>query len=101
MSPTDIQRSIDLLKQIEDHSGRCNSRQHLFYVCLGAREVIEDLRKDRERLEFIAEGDCEVAFYRDGRCLVDRSPAFGGARKHDPAALRQAIDEAMTQRGEG
>jgi len=49
MTPTDIQRSIDLLKQIEDRSGRVNT-SYALYAAINARETIEDLRKERERL---------------------------------------------------
>jgi len=118
MTPNDIQRSIDLLKQIEDRSGRANT-SYVLYAAINARETIEDLRKDRERLEselcdareaiHLVRGLIWMAYQTgfDPRCSdwadrLFRSQAVTlKALGADAPKPSDAIDEAMTQRGDG
>jgi len=112
MTPTDIQRSIDLLKQIEDRSGRANT-SYVLYAAINAIKTIEDLRKDRERLRHgKAEWYQTAQHYRQTlQEIRDATPAnkpdewphhhwyLSKACKAINHCDGEAIDEAMAQRG--
>jgi len=106
MTPTDIESVKDALAKLGKWAAEIEEIQ-LSKVCAKSLAVIEDLRKDRERLDFVIQHGAVVKPHGDPAHSYSLSwcvsSSFGGDwRDTDAHAdFREAIDEAMTQRGEG
>jgi len=99
MTSTDIESVKDALAKLGKWAVEIDQIE-LSKVCAKSLAVIEDLRKDRERLEWMAKNGCYVTWLPN----CDEFSLMDVAGERDEVlgrAYREAIDEAMTKRGEG
>jgi len=93
MTPTDIQSALDALVWVEFDIDD-PAYDWVADACIKARAVIEDLRKDRERLEWLINQECFLSRLPDGSCYV--ADVAGICEHPQRSTAREAIDEAMT-----
>jgi len=98
MTPTEVQIAIAEMAKLEKHAVM-NDQPEFADVCRLARVLIGDLWKDRERLEWLINQECFLSRLPDWSCHV--ADVAGICEHPQRSTAREAIDEAMTQRGEG
>jgi hypothetical protein len=100
-TPTDIQSAIDGLGRVEFDIDD-PAYDWIVDACTKARAVIEDLRKDRERLEWMAERSAGIRpLYKASGFYLEWFNGDGDALdlETDAPRFREAIDEAMAPTG--
>jgi len=95
MTPADIQYVLHDLVALEERANGTGQFQ-VGKICEQALAVIEDLRKDRERLEWLTNQESFVSSLPDGSCYV--ADVAGICEYPQRSTAREAIEEAMTKR---